>query len=96
MSTAVSDHPDLPIDVVDPDGYQRAVERFRAQGIRLPTFAELSDPSQIPAPIRDQVAAVDRNAADPANLFRVNWYNDLEGGFVDVPEHVVLPSELTG
>ena len=34
---------------------------------------------------------------DPLNLFRVHWYNDANrGGLVDVPEHLVLPRELTG
>ncbi|GIT76926.1 MAG: hypothetical protein Ct9H300mP31_14570 [Acidimicrobiaceae bacterium] len=39
---------------------------------------------------------MDRNAANARNLFRVHWYNDLHGGVVDLPEHVVLPSEMTG
>ena len=38
-------------------------------------------------------------APDARNLFRVHWYNPLAGdspGRVDVPEHVVLPTALTG
>ncbi len=38
----------------------------------------------------------DPQAPDARNLWRVHWYNDLAGGRVDVPEHVVLPSALTG
>ena len=87
---------DLPTDVVDREGYRRAVDRFREQGIRLPTFAELADPSTVDAATRQAVMAADPHAPDPANLFRVHWYNDLDGNFTDVPEHVVLPSELTG
>jgi cysteine synthase len=34
--------------------------------------------------------------ADPRNLWRVHWYNDLAGDRVAVPQHVVLPSALTG
>ncbi len=94
MTSAV--RPDLPTDIVDPQGYRRAVERFTEQGIRLPTFAELAEPELIPGPVVAELAAVDRDAADPANLFRVHWHNSLDGGFVDVPEHVVLPPELTG
>ena len=37
-----------------------------------------------------------RTAADARNLWRVHWYNDLAGGRVDVPDHVVLPTALTG
>ncbi len=87
---------DLPTDVVDPQGYARTVERFAEQGIRLPTFAELADPDLIDSATIDRLASVNRDAADPANLFRVHWHNSLDGGFVDVPEHVVLPPELTG
>jgi len=40
---------------------------------------------------------VDPNAAHPLNLFRVHWHNGADRrGQVAVPEHVVLPSELTG
>ena len=35
-------------------------------------------------------------APTPRNLWRVHWYNDLAGGRVGVPEHVVLPPALTG
>ena len=86
----------LSTELVDGDRYQRSVDRFREQGVVLPTFAQLADPSRIPDGIRSALAGVDRNAADALNLFRVHWYNDLHGGFTDVPEHVVLPPELTG
>ena len=33
---------------------------------------------------------------DARNLWRVHWYNDLNGNRVNVPDHVVLPSSLTG
>jgi len=86
----------LATGIVDEVGYQRSVERFRTQGIALPTFAQMGDPSTIPDAIRASLADVDRNAADARNLYRVHWYNDLHGGLVDVPEHVVLPPEMTG
>ncbi len=70
-------------DVVDQERYQRTVDRFRQQGIVLPTFAQLADPSTIPDAITTALAGVDRNDADPRNLFRVHWYNDLHGGVVD-------------
>jgi len=89
-----------------PDGkpaYDNAVQRFREQNIVLPTFAQLRDPSTIPSTIVEQLSEVDKDAADPRNLFRVHWYNqhaDAPGenfpGFVDVPTHIELPGELTG
>lgn len=79
--------------VVDHRSLERSVARFADQNIVLPTFAQLARPSAIDAAITD---GVDKNAADPRNLFRVHWYNDLDGNRVEVPDHVVLPPELTG
>ncbi|MET0580326.1 MAG: pyridoxal-5'-phosphate-dependent protein subunit beta, partial [Ilumatobacteraceae bacterium] len=79
--------------VVDDDALANSVERFRDQHIVLPTFAELADPTTIdPARVGD----ADPQGADARNLFRVHWYNDLVGDRVAVPDHVVLPSALTG
>jgi cysteine synthase len=85
------------------ESYDNAVARFREKNIVLPTFAQLRDPSLIPESIVNQLGEVEKDAADPRNLFRVHWYNehaDAPGdnfpGFVDVPTHIELPSELTG
>ena len=37
----------LATEITDADGRAHVVERFREEGIRLPTFAELADPSLI-------------------------------------------------
>ena len=79
--------------VVDAQALANSVTRFRQQGIVLPTFAQLADPSTVdPALVGD----ADPQGPDARNLWRVHWYNDLAGRRVSVPEHVVLPSELTG
>ena len=79
--------------VIDQSALERSVRRFREQGIRLPTFAELADPTRIdPALVGD----ADPQGPDGRNLWRVHWYNDLGGSRVAVPQHVVLPSSLTG
>ncbi len=79
--------------VVDDDALANSVDRFRERGITLPTFAELADPTTFDP---SRVGGADAQAADARNLWRVHWYNDLTGGRVDVPEHVVLPTSLTG
>ncbi|HSB86184.1 MAG TPA: pyridoxal-5'-phosphate-dependent protein subunit beta [Ilumatobacteraceae bacterium] len=79
--------------IVDADALDNSVRRFREQQITLPTFAELADPSSIAA---SAIGDADPNDPDPRNLWRVHWYNDLSGGRVAVPEHVVLPKTLTG
>ena len=94
--TAFSSIPEgfgLETEVVDITARDRAVERCRQVGIRLPTFAELADP---PA-ANDALAGVDPDAADAANLWRVNWFNDASrAGRAAVPEHVVIPPALSG
>jgi cysteine synthase len=79
--------------VVDEKALANSVKRFAEQKIVLPTFAQLADPSTIPASI---TAGVHKDAPDARNLFRVHWYNDMDGNRVDVPNYVVLPQALTG
>jgi cysteine synthase len=79
--------------VVDAEALANSVARFREQRIVLPTFAQLADPSTIDPSV---TAGVDQDAADARNLFRVHWFNDLDGHRVAVPDHVVLPRALTG
>jgi cysteine synthase len=87
----------LEKEIVDRAVYERTVGRFREARIVLPTFAELCDPPAIPAAIKQTLAAVDPDAAHPANLFRVHWYNDdTRRGVAGVPRYAALPPELTG
>jgi cysteine synthase len=90
-SLGVEDH------LVDPETRDRAVAHFRSAGIVLPTLAELADPSRIPATVTDALRGVGPDEADPRNLFRIHWYNDATRvSRASVPDHVVLPKELTG
>ena len=92
-ATALQEQLGLANTVVDPASLESSVKRFAAQKIVLPTFGELAEPRLIS---QDITKGVDKDAADPRNLFRVHWYNGLDGNRVDVPNHVVLPSSLTG
>ena len=87
----------LTAEVADRDAYTNTVERFRSRRIALPTFAELRDPSTIPAARLAALAGVDRNEPDAANLFRVHWFGRLDGsGPHEVPDFVEMPPEMTG
>jgi cysteine synthase A len=87
----------LERELVDRTAYDHAVERFREMRIVLPTFAQLADPDRIPPATVAALAAVDPDAAAPANLFRAHWHNGHDRRTrTAVPEHVVLPSSLTG
>jgi cysteine synthase len=87
----------LEREVVDKAAYDRNVRRFRKAGIVLPRLGDLADP---PAHLAENAAAlaeVDPDAPDPHNLFRVHWHNSADRrGLTAVPEHLVLPEELTG
>ena len=63
--------------IVDPVVRDRAARWLGRAGVRLPTFAELADPSRISQARRTALRSVDPDRPEPANLFRVHWYNDL-------------------
>ena len=83
--------------VVDVAARDRAAQWLRRAGARLPSFAELADPPRMPQSRVAALRSVDPDRPDPANLFRVHWYNDrCRTGFAATPPHLVLPPELTG
>jgi cysteine synthase len=85
------------VEVVDADVRRIAVERARSRGIALPTFAQLAGSAPMPQGILERLQSTDPDAADPLNLWRINWFNaDDRRGRQDVPAHVVLPRSLTG
>ena len=92
-ATALQEQLGLADKVMDAASLENSIQRFAEQNIVLPTFAELAEPHRIPA---SRTAGVDKNTADPRNLYRVHWYNNLAGDKVEVPDHVVLPSSITG
>jgi cysteine synthase A len=86
----------LEREIVDQGLYDQAVKRFAERRIALPSFAEVAEPWTAPG-WRAALGSVGPDAPDARNLYRVNWYNDASRrGAVDVADHVVLPSELTG
>ena len=76
---------------------EKTAKYFKEKGVVLPTIAELKNPHTINDDIKSKVLKLDKDAMDPANLFRVHWFNKRDHTkFLDVPEHIVLPSEFTG
>ena len=92
-ATTFADQLGLADTIVDERALANAVAQCASTHVVLPTFAQLADPTSIDPSL---TKGVDKNAADPRNLFRVHWYNDLAGERVAVPDYVVLPSSLTG
>src|SRR5215831_11920936 len=88
---------EIPTAIVDNAARDRAAEWLGRAAAKLPAFAELAAPSSIPEARRAALRSVDPDRPDPANLFRVHWYNDrARSCFVETPDHLVLPPELTG
>ena len=76
---------------------EKTAKYFKEKGVVLPTIDELKNPHTISEDIKNKVLKLDKDAMDPANLFRVHWFNKRDHTkFLDVPEHIVLPSEFTG
>ena len=69
----------LTTEIADQGVYDRTVTRFADRSIALPTFAELADPSTIPAGRLAPLVGLDRNEPDSRNLFRVHWFGRLDG-----------------
>ncbi|HRB12742.1 MAG TPA: pyridoxal-5'-phosphate-dependent protein subunit beta, partial [Vicinamibacteria bacterium] len=89
--------PALETEIVDRAVRDRTVALFRERRIVLPTLSELAHPDTIPAKAVDALASVDPDAPAPLNLFRVHWHNGSDRrSRVAIPDHVVLPSALTG
>jgi cysteine synthase len=76
----------------------RAAKRAGGRGIRLPTFAEMRDPSLLLGEARERLGGVGLRDIDPANLLRITWKNVPveKGGAFGGPNFVEFPPELTG
>ena len=77
---------------------KRAIQRVRERNIVIPTYAQMKDPTQIPATIKEKLKKVELWEVNPLNLFRITWKNEPVphgGGFGNV-NYLELPSSLTG
>jgi cysteine synthase len=77
---------------------KRAVQRARERNIIIPTYAQMKDPTKIPAKVKAELKGVGLWDVAPRNLFRITWHNESKesgGGFGGV-NTLELPSSLTG
>src|SRR5207344_561743 len=88
---------DFPASIEDAKVRARAIALLKAKGVRLPTFAELAEPTLIPKDVRGALGKIGPDDAHPLNLYRVHWFNDLaRTAQVPTPVHIELPEALTG
>jgi cysteine synthase len=84
-------------EVSDRGRRRAAIERLKQLGGFLPTWSELADPDNSADARTPDLAGVDPDAPDFANLWRVHWFNGPDRRRrLKIPMHAVLPSELTG
>jgi len=77
---------------------ERSAQRARERGIIIPTYAQMRDPSKVPAPIVEKLSDVGLWDLHPLNLFRITWKNEptAHGGAYGNVNYMELPPELTG
>ena len=83
---------------IHPEGRAQNIARARENGIVIPTFAQMKDPTLIPQPILDKLSKTGLWDIDPVNLFRVSWHNEPKefGGLFGKPNYIEFPPALTG
>ncbi len=83
--------------IVDQAARDRNARLLREAGVILPRIGELADPVGKLAQKSADIASADPDEPDPCNLFRVHWHNGADRrSLSNVPEHIVLPGNLTG
>ncbi len=75
---------------------EKTIARCRERKILIPTFAQMADPSKIPASVSSRLAGVGLEDINPINLFRITWKNDVESGLYGGVNYLEIPRELTG
>ncbi len=80
------------------DRRKHAIQRARERNIIIPTYAQMKDPSKIPAGIKEELSQIGLWDFHPRNLFRINWHNEAKasGGTFGNVNLLELPSSLTG
>jgi len=83
---------------IDKNRRKNAIKRAKERNIIIPTYAQMKDPTKIPAKIKNELKEVGLWDVDPRNLFRITWHNEpkLKGGGFGGVNYLELPPSLTG
>jgi cysteine synthase len=83
---------------VIPDKLERVLHRARECDIIIPSFAQMKDPSRIPAKILSQTRGAGLWDITPRNLFRITWKNEPveRGGGYGGVNYIEIPHSITG
>ena len=69
---------------VDRAALERVAARTKERNVRIPTLAQMRDPSLIPAEVRAGLREIGLWDLHPLNLYRITWRNEPTphgGGF---------------
>ena len=75
---------------------KRTAKRCKDRGIIIPTFSQMRHPETAPEAIKARLKNVGLWDIDPANLFRITWKNDPATGLFAGPNHLEIPTVITG
>ena len=83
---------------VYPDRLENSIKRARERNIIIPTFAQMKDPTLIPAKYKEELKSIGLWELNPRNLFRITWKNEPKekGGQFGGVNYMELPKSLTG
>jgi cysteine synthase len=83
---------------IDKSRRKNSIQRAKERNIIVPTFAQMKDPSKIPASLKDELRTIGMWDLHPRNLFRITWHNEpkASGGAFGGVNYLELPSALTG
>ena len=83
---------------IDDAALARNIGKAKDNGVIIPTFRQMADPTTIPETVAEKLKAVGLWDVNPLNLFRITWKNEptQEGGLFGGPNFIELPKALTG
>ncbi|MCB2298807.1 pyridoxal-phosphate dependent enzyme [Clostridium tagluense] len=84
---------------INEEQLKKTVQSAKERNVVIPTFAQMKDPSKIPAEIKEKLKTTGLWDIDPVNLFRISWKNQpvKEGGlYNELPNYIEIPSEISG
>lgn len=84
------------IKKIDHTVVKKTAARCKANGITIPTFAQMRDPETIPQSIKSKLPSVGLWDINPLNLYRISWKNNIQTGLFGKVNYLEIPREITG
>jgi cysteine synthase len=83
---------------IDEKARKKNIQRCKDNGILLPTYEQMRDPSKVPQSVKDELKGIGLWDVHSRNLFRVTWKNEPKekGGQFGEVNYFELPREITG